>query len=480
MHSGESRSSLSAPLRSLLQRQFGEEFRILDLIGTRGPELLLHARDVEHDVDVVLRVLVIDDALPPGTPESFEREVSIAATLKHPTIVAVGEMHQRDGMVFCVEGGRAVPSLESKFREGHVFSVEEARLIVSDVALALDHAREHNIVHGALVPALIFLRVNGGARVGGFGEGGPTRPSLRSEAAAYMAPEQWHFEGKADARADVYALGVIAFELMAGRRRTISSTTPHGITTIDPLVLTSSLPLRPGLGLNVNAAILRATSKRRSRRFESAHELSAMLEAAPEPSTSGSSPTQSPPSLFAPPARFSLPLGAIVAVIGTILGILIVPLARRLHATRISYSALTQGFDLRSIPGPVVTLAHASPAESDAPASSSASDSLLSSDATITSGSANGAVSAAPVASAPVAGASSDSSGYGVIDVEFDGGAATVFIDGIPRGETPFFYRAPVGLHKVKLAGIPASDPSDRNVGVRSGDTVIAAFKVPR
>jgi len=474
MHSGESRSSLSTELRSRLQKQIGEEFSILDLIGTRGPELLLHARDLQYEVDVVLRVLLLDDELPPVALESFEREVSIAATLKHPTIVSVGEMQRRDELVFCVEGGRAVPSLETKFREGHVFSVEEARLIVSDVALALDHAHEHDVVHGALVPALIFLRVNGGARVGGFGEGGPTRPSLRSEAAAYMAPEQWHFEGKADARSDVYALGVIAFELMAGRRRTISSGT-HGVTTIDPLVLTSSLPLRPRLGLNVNAAILRATSKRRSRRFEAAHELSSMLEAVPELSTSGSSPTQSPPSLFAPPARFSLPLGAIVAVIGTILGILIVPLARRLHATRFSYSALTQRFDLHSMPDPIVTLAQAAPVEGEAPATSSASDLPLSrDDSPITSASANGAVSA------PVASASSDSSGFGVIDVEFDGGAATVFIDGIPRGETPFFYRAPVGLHKVKLAGIPSSDPSDRNVGVRSGDTVIAAFKVPR
>ncbi|MDQ2767929.1 MAG: protein kinase [Gemmatimonadota bacterium] len=431
--------------------------------------MLLHARDLEHEVDVMLRVLLIDDALPPDGLESFEREVAIATTLKHPTIISVGEMQRRDQLVFCVEGGRAVPSLESKFREGHPFSVEEARLIVSDVALALDHAHERNVVHGALVPALIFLRGHGGARVGGFGEGGPTRPSRRSEAAAYMAPEQWHFEGKADARSDVYALGVIAFELMAGRRRTISSGT-HGIMTIDPLALTSSRPLRPGLGLNVNAAILRATSKRRSRRFAAAHEFFSMLEATPQTASRASAPTASPQSLVAPPARFSLPLGAIVAVIGTLLGILIVPLARRLHATRISYSALTQGFDVHSIPDPGLTLAHVSPTEAEAPASSSASDLPLSSDdATTTSASANGAV-----------GAQSDSSGFGVIDVEFDGGSATVFIDGVPRGDTPFFYRAPVGLHKVTLAGIPASDPSDRNVGVRGGDTVIAAFKVPR
>jgi len=474
MHSGESRSSLSTELRSSLQKQIGEEFRILDLICTRGPEMLLHARDLAHDADVVLRALLIDDAIPTGALESFEREIAIAATLKHPTIVSVGEMQRRDELVFCVESGRAVPSLESKFREGHVFSVEEARLIVSDVALALDHAHERNVVHGALVPALIFLRVNGGARVGGFGEGGPTQPSRRSEAAAYMAPEQWHFEGKADARADIYALGVIAFELMSGRRRTISSST-NGITTIDPLVLTSSLPLRPGLGLNVNAAILRATSKRRSRRFVAAHVLSSMLEATPEASNSGASATESAPSLFASPARFSLPLGAIFAVMGTILGILIVPLARRLQSTRISYSALTQGFDLHSIQDPIVTVAHASP--TDAPPPSNASDLPLSSDdAPITSASSNGVVSAPnAVASAPP-----DSSGYGVINVVFDGGPATVFIDGIPRGETPFFYRAPVGLHKVKLAGIPSSDPSDRNVGIRGGDTVIAAFKVPR
>ena len=385
MHSGETRSSLSTQLRSRLQGQIGDEFHILDLIGTRGPEMLLHARDVEHEVDVVIRVLLIDDALPPDALESFEREVAIAATLKHPTIVSVSEMQRRDGLVFCVEGGRAVPSLESQFREGRAFSVEEARLIVSNVALALDYAHERNVIHNALVPALIFLRAHGGARVGGFGEGGPTRPSRRSEAPAYMAPEQWHFEGKMDARADVYALGVIAFELMAERRRTISSS-PHGITTIDPLVLTSSLPLRPGLGLNVNAAILRATSKRRSRRFAAAHEFSSMLEATSTASGGGSPSTESPPSMFAPPARFSLPLGAIVAVIGTILGILIVPLARRLHGTRISYSTLTQGFDLHSIPDPIVTVAQASPAESEAPAPSSASELPLSSDdAAITS-----------------------------------------------------------------------------------------------
>ena len=385
-------------------------------------------------------------------------------------------MQTREELVFCVESGRAVPSLESKFREGHVFTVEQARLIISDVALALDQAHERNVVHAALVPALIFLRVNGGARVGGFGEGGPSQPSRRSEAAAYMAPEQWHFEGKADARADIYALGVIAFELMAGRRRTISTST-HGITTIDPLLLTSSVPLRPKVGLNVNAAILRATSKRRSRRFEAAHEFSSMMEATPEASRNGSPATESAPSLLTPPSRFSLPLGAIFAVVGTILGILIVPLARRLQATRISYSALTQGFDLHSIEDPIVTVAHASPTESDAPASSSSSDSPLSpDDAPITSESSNGVVSGPRgVESAP-----SESSGFGVIKVVFDGGPATVFIDGVPRGETPFLYRLPIGLHKVTLAGIPASDPSDRNVGVRGGDTVIAAFRVPR
>jgi hypothetical protein len=75
--------------------------------------------------------------------------------------------------------------------------------------------------------------------------------------------------------------------------------------------------------------------------------------------------------------------------------------------------------------------------------------------------------------------AESDSSGFGVIDVEFEGGPTTVFIDGIPRGETPFHFRAPVGEHKIKLVGIPATDPSDRRVNVRGGDTVVASFRVP-
>jgi serine/threonine protein kinase len=468
MHSGAAPQDSRSPLISRLQEQIGATLRVLDLIGTRGPELLLHARDTEHDADVVIRVLPIDDTLLPGALESFEQEVAIASALEHPAIVSVSMLQRRDGLAFCVERGRAAPSLESKMREGHGFSLEEARSIVSDVALALDHAHARDVVHGALVPALIFLRENGGARVAGFGEGGPSRPSRRSESPAYTAPEQWQHEGKADARTDVYALGVIAFELIAGQRRTISSSTA-GITTIDPLALTPAVPLHPAAGRNVNTAILRATSKQPSRRFATAQEFSSMLETI-QPTASSESPTQ-PPSLRVPArARFSVPLGAIVAVVGTVIGILVVPLARRLHASRISLSSFTQPIDLRALPDPVLSLSHESasssresttPMPSELPATSEA--------ASITSESADGVLSA-----------QSDASGFGVIDVEFEGGPTTVMVDGIPRGETPFHYRATVGEHKIKLVGLPATDPSDRTVRVHGGDTVLASFRIPR
>lgn len=469
MLSGEEpRDSRSAPLRSRLQEQIGATLRVLDVIGTRGPELLVHARDLEHDADVVIRVLPIDDTLLPGALESFEREIAIASRLEHPAIVSVSALQRQDGLAFCIERGRAAPSLESKMRTGHAFSLEEARSIISDVALALDHAHARDVVHGALVPALIFLRESGGARVAGFGEGGPSRPSRRSESPAYTAPEQWQHGGKADARTDIYALGVIAFELIAGQRRTISSSV-SGLITIDPLALTQAVPLHPGAGRNVNTAILRATSKRPSRRFATAEEFSSVLEA-PRPVADGESLAQPPSSRVSPTPRFSVPLGAIVAVVGTVIGILAVPLARRLHGSRVSFSAITQGIDLSAIPDPSLPLAHASAPAPSVPASPLPSDSPApTEDANITSESADGGLSAQP-----------DSSGFGVIDVEFEGGPTTVMIDGIPRGETPFHYRVPVGEHEVKLVGLPATDPSDRRVRVHGADTVLASFRIPR
>jgi len=214
-------------LRQRLQSQVGAAYQLGSLIGRGGMGIVFRAREVALDREVALKVLAFDALLNPEAFTRFEREARLAARLDHPNIVPIFAVGQGDGAAYYtmrfVRGG----SLETLIADQGAVALDEAVRLLREVASALDYAHGQGIVHRDIKPANILLSESGHAMVADFGiaraftgeDGTSTSGSHTGVVGspAYMAPEQWRGD-RPDGRADQYALGVLAFELLSGQR----------------------------------------------------------------------------------------------------------------------------------------------------------------------------------------------------------------------------------------------------------------------
>ncbi len=506
-HDGQTRAHESKKVLHHLQSQLGADMRLLEILGADGAELLVRVRDLDRDRDVVLKILAVDRALVPEAYQHFENEVAAAAQLLHPNIAAVQPIERRGALVYYELDLGSARTLESLLRTPRAPSLEPARRILRDVAAALDYAHERGVVHGALSPTAIFIGEDGAARVSGFGLTGAPRATERSSAPAYMAPEQWHGEAAVGERADQYALGVIAYELITGQRRT-TSVGAGGLITVDPLPLAIDRPLGSGIPVAATAAILRAMAKRPTSRFESSLEFVAALFGRPITPVQ-SLPTQRPSVADDQRNRVALLPVAAVVLLGVILGGLAVPSVRQAFTASI--------FREESRPEVVLQAARSSVpssspsgggggAEPSQPGSSSGPGPLGSPAATITADAGlpvrvvvptpNGAATTVSNAnrttslSAPSSGASPapptaapgtaipPSRRSALVRVTLSEGSATVLIDGMPRGSTPLAAALTPGEHTVSLVGPGSYIPAQIMISVSPGDIRVAGFFV--
>jgi len=200
-----------------------DRYRIDRELGHGGMAIVYLAHDLRHDRSVALKVLLPEVAAAFG-PERFLREIRLTARLDHPNILALLDSGEANGLMYyvmpCVEG----ESLRDRLRRQGPLPLEDALSIGHQVASALHYAHEHGVVHRDIKPENILL-AGDHARVADFGiariatraeEESLTQTGIAIGTPAYMSPEQATGAREVDARTDIYSLGCVLFEMLAG------------------------------------------------------------------------------------------------------------------------------------------------------------------------------------------------------------------------------------------------------------------------
>lgn len=195
-------------------------YEIVRPIGSGGMGVVYRARDVREGRDVALKVMAPHIAADPAMRGRVETEARAAASLSHPSIMAIHELAVVEGMPIVVMELLEGTTLTERLQAG-ALPWREAVRIAAAMADGLAAAHEHGIVHRDLQPANVFLTSDGGVKILDFGLAllhiDPAGPDQGPVAGTfgYTAPEQ--VRGAAvDGRADIFALGCLLYEMVAG------------------------------------------------------------------------------------------------------------------------------------------------------------------------------------------------------------------------------------------------------------------------
>jgi predicted Ser/Thr protein kinase len=305
-------------LHDRLVAAVGEHYQIEAELGRGGMAAVYRALDRRLNRRVAIKVLPPELAFNPSVKSRFLREAQMAAQLTHACIVPIYAVDEKDGLVFFVMAFVDGESLASKLKREGAQGVEEVRTIVGDVADGLDYAHRQGVVHRDIKPDNILIdRRSGRPQVTDFGiaraaaeEQRLTVTGMAVGTPAYMSPEQAMGERDIDGRSDIYSLGVVAYQMLAGETPFRAANTPS------MLMKHVSEPPPPLRGRRADApdaliaAIDRALAKRPEDRWGSGAEMRDAVLARDVPdrrSHRAIVPAQMPAAPAAPPARREAP-----------------------------------------------------------------------------------------------------------------------------------------------------------------------------
>ena len=284
-------------LPSRLQAVLGDSYRIERELGGGGMSRVFLALEVELARKVVVKVLPPDMAAGLNA-ERFRREIQMAASLQHPHIVPLIASGRRDDLVWYTMPFIEGESLRAKLARERELPVSEAVRILRDVTDALSYAHEHGVVHRDIKPDNVLITGRhavvtdfGVAKAvsASTGESSLTSIGVALGTPAYMAPEQASADPLVDHRADIYSLGVMAYEMLtggtpfAGPPQVVLAA--HVTQAPDPVMQRRST-VPPALA----TIIMRSLEKKAADRWQSASELHQQFELMATPS-GGAVPT---------------------------------------------------------------------------------------------------------------------------------------------------------------------------------------------
>lgn len=280
---------MSTAVQDRLQRALGDAYQIERELAPGGMSCLFLATERSLDRKVVVKLLPPELASEVSA-QRFQREMLVTAKLQHSHILPVLTAGARDGLLYYVTPYVAGESLRLRLTQHGALAIQETIRLLCAVADALAFAHTLGVVHRDLKPDNIFLQ-HGHPILADFGIASAVEQSTRSDPAerltatgmglgtlGYMAPEQLAGERDVDARADIYAMGVVAYEMLAGHPPFAELPTSRLIVahmTQPPEPVTTYRPAAPA---PLAALVMRCLEKDPADRWQSVDELVPSLD----------------------------------------------------------------------------------------------------------------------------------------------------------------------------------------------------------
>ena len=321
---------MNDPLLDTLQQTLGTAYHIERELGGGGMSRVFVAQDTTLDREVVVKVLMAESTNG-VSGERFRREIQVIAKLQHPHIVSILSAGAADGTLYYIMPFVKGETLRARMSREGPFKIADTVKVLREVLDALAFAHEQGVVHRDIKPENVLIEA-GHALVADFGiakalheSGSMTSAGIALGTPTYMAPEQATADPTTDHRADLYAVGVLAYELLIGTPPFCGSAqqviTAH-ITTPAPALRVR----RADVPVVLADLIARALAKEPSARPQSANEMQAALEEVPTPGGI----TARAANVTASPKRIGAFVG--VAVLAVVLAVALVMKSRSASA----------------------------------------------------------------------------------------------------------------------------------------------------
>ena len=257
-----SESPEASLLRQELADALGDRYQLGEILGGGRAGIVFRAKSAELGYDVAIKTAWHDEL----SRAQMLRELTLTAEVNHPNVLDMRQVDAPSGMIV-VEMPLLTGYTAHDFLEGgKPVAFEKVAEFIRGLASALDTAHAAGIIHAGLCPVKILLDAKGQPVLSDFGLRAPAYPGHWYDdlpdsigAPAYTPLEQRHNEAHLDGRIDQYALAIVAFELIRGRRTW--RVNEDRVVEVEPIEILQGRPIAPGVPTTANMALRRATSR---------------------------------------------------------------------------------------------------------------------------------------------------------------------------------------------------------------------------